>query len=153
MSKLKALSTLKTIAAKLRKRKRTIAFTNGCFDILHPGHIEIFKQAKKRGDVLIVGLNSDSSVKKIKGSNRPILDQKSRTELLSALELIDYIVIFNEPTPLKVIAELKPDILIKGGDWKRSEIVGVKIAKKVLRVKLKKGHSTTRIINKIKRSA
>lgn len=122
--KIVTLARLKNIVARLRRQGRVIAFTNGCFDILHFGHVRYLEAAKKRGRVLIVGLNSDRSVKKIKGPRRPIVGEKERAGLLAALECVDYVTIFPEPTPLKVIEALKPDILIKGADWKGQRIVG-----------------------------
>ena len=153
MGKLKNLSALKRIVAQLKKKRKKISFTNGCFDILHPGHIKIFKEAKKKGDILIVGMNSDSSIKKIKGKKRPILNQKARVQILDAIEFIDYIVIFNEETPLRVIETIRPHVLVKGGDWHKDKIIGARLVDKVMRVDLEKGYSTTGIIKKIKRDA
>jgi rfaE bifunctional protein nucleotidyltransferase chain/domain len=153
MLKIKSLPHLKKEIEHLRKKNKTIVFTNGCFDILHPGHIKILKEAKQKGDILIVGLNRDKSIKTIKGKKRPIMDEKSRAQVLSAVSYVDYIVFFQDETPLKLITQLKPDVLVKGGDWKKDEIVGAKLAKKVHRVKLKIGHSTTYIIEKIKKHA
>jgi len=149
MDKLKTLPALKKIVARLKKQKKQIAFTNGCFDLLHPGHIKIFNEAKKKAEILIVGLNSDSSVRKIKGPRRPVLNQKARAEVIGALSLVDYIVVFKEETPFKTIKTIKPHLLIKGGDWPRNQIVGRNIAKKVVRVRLRKGFSTSKIIEKI----
>jgi len=151
MGKIKTLKGLITEISSLKRKGKKIAFTNGCFDILHLGHLKILQEAKTKGDVLVVGLNSDSSIRKIKGLNRPILNQKTRAKLLANLNPVDYVVLFNEATPYNLIKRIKPDVLVKGGDWKRNEIVGEKIAKKVYRVKLYPEHSTTRIINKIKR--
>lgn len=153
MDKLKSLPALKKIVEKIKKRRKTIVFTNGCFDLLHPGHIKIFQQAKKKGDILIVGLNSDCSVKKIKGEQRPILNEKARSFILSSLEDVDYIVLFDEDTPYRVIKTLAPDYLVKGGDWKLSEIIGREFVKKVFRVKLSPGYSTSGIIEKIETGA
>ena len=144
----KLLSTLKT----LRKKKRVV-FTNGCFDIIHAGHVRYLEKAKALGDVLVVGLNSDSSIKKIKGETRPIVKQKDRGEVLSALASVDYVIIFNDPTPIKLIEKIKPDILVKGADWERGSIVGIDVLKtyggRVARIKLAKGRSTTDIVGKI----
>ncbi|MCM8819752.1 MAG: adenylyltransferase/cytidyltransferase family protein [Candidatus Omnitrophica bacterium] len=148
MQKLVTLNRLKKIIKKERDKK-IIVFTNGCFDILHPGHIKILKFAKSKGDILIVGLNSDRSIKKIKGKNRPILNQKARSYLLSAISFVDYIVIFDEKTPLQLIKSLKPDYLVKGEDWKKVDIVGKEYVKKVFRVKHYPGYSTTNIIKTI----
>jgi len=148
------LSELKREISKIRKEKKKIVFTNGCFDILHLGHIHLLKKAKKLGDVLIIGLNSDSSVKKIKGEERPIKDENTRAQILASLEMVDFVVIFKEKTPLRLIKSIRPDVLVKGGDWKESEIVGADFVKsykgKVKRIKYLKGHSTTQIIKRIK---
>jgi glycerol-3-phosphate cytidylyltransferase len=112
----------KTKIAELKSSGKKIVFTNGCFDILHIGHIRYLKEAKALGDVLIIGLNSDESVKKLKGEGRPVQSEQERAEILSALEVIDYVVIFNEDTPKEIILELKPDIQAKGGDYKEDEI-------------------------------
>lgn len=151
MSKIKSRAALKKIVSQLKKRKKKVVFTNGCFDILHPGHIKIFTEAKKKGDILIVGLNSDLSVKLIKGPKRPILDQKSRCQLIAAFELVDYVTIFNELTPYELIKAIRPQVLVKGGDWSHQKIVGRDLVEKVYRVKLKGSFSTTNIIKKIKR--
>jgi D-beta-D-heptose 7-phosphate kinase/D-beta-D-heptose 1-phosphate adenosyltransferase len=154
----KKLITLRTLSEKLkseRKRKKVV-FTNGCFDVLHAGHVRYLKKAKSLGDILIVGLNSDSSVKKIKGKGRPILPEAERAEILSALEAIDYVVLFKDETPEKLINKIIPDVLAKGADWKASDIVGADVVKKnggrIIRVRLVKGKSTTNIISKIKRT-
>ena len=151
MSKIKSRAALKKIVSQLKRKGKRIVFTNGCFDILHPGHIKIFTEAKKKGDILIVGVNSDLSVKLIKGSKRPILDQKSRSQLVAAFELVDYVTLFNELTPYELIKTIRPQVLVKGGDWSHREIVGRDLVEKVCRVKLKGGFSTTSIIKKIKR--
>ncbi|HOK79862.1 MAG TPA: D-glycero-beta-D-manno-heptose 1-phosphate adenylyltransferase [bacterium] len=151
--KIKSLKTLQKIVKNLKIQKKKIVFTNGCFDILHAGHLHLLEKAKKKGDILIVGLNSDESVRKLKGSNRPIISEKDRAYLLSGLSCVDYCVIFNEETPARVINAIKPDILVKGADYKHGEIVGEDIVRsykgKVLRVPLLKGKSTTGIIKKV----
>ncbi len=149
MDKIKTIASLKKIINKLKKQGKKVVFTNGCFDLIHPGHIKILKEAKKRGDILIVGVNSDYSVKTIKGKTRPILTEKMRLTVLNALEDVDYITIFNEPTPYKLIKSLKPDYLVKGADWGKEDIVGKNLVDKVFRVKLLKNHSTTAIIKTI----
>ena len=151
MGKIKSLKGLESIISRLKSKGKKIVFTNGCFDILHLGHLKIINEAKRKGDVLIIGLNSDSSIKKIKGSKRPILTQSSRAKLLANMIGVDYVVIFNEATPYNLIKRIKPDVLVKGGDWKKDKIVGNELVKKIYRVKLCLGHSTTGIINKIKR--
>lgn len=152
MGKIKTISTLKTEISKLKKKGKKIVFTNGCFDLLHPGHLKVLSDAKKKGDVLVVGLNSDSSVKKIKSSGRPILDEKARAKILEALELVDFVILFKEQTPYNLIKKIKPDILVKGGDWGKDKIIGGNLVGKVYRIKLYPGYSTTDIINKIKRA-
>src|SRR6185503_16796517 len=102
----------------------TVVFTNGCFDLLHAGHIDLLRRAKSLGTRLVVGINSDESVRKIKGPDRPFTNQDERAELLSAISVVDEVVIFDEPTPERLIKDLKPDILVKGGDWKPNEIIG-----------------------------
>ena len=152
-TKVKKLASLKRIAAALNKKGRKIVFTNGCFDILHYGHVMYLEKAKRSGDCLIVGINSDLSVKKIKGPNRPIVNEFDRARVLAGLQSVDFVVIFNEETPLKLIQALKPDVLIKGYDWKNKGIVGSDFVKsyggKVLTVKLAKGRSTTNLIKQI----
>lgn len=141
---------ISSVAQKLRRQKKKIVFTNGVFDILHRGHVDYLKKAKSFGDILIVGLNSDSSVRKIKGPNRPINKQTDRAYILLALEAVDYVVIFSEETPKRLIEQIKPNVLVKGADYKISEIVGADFVKanggSVRRVRLSKGRSTTGII-------
>lgn len=149
-NKIKSAPALKKIIISLKRRGKRIVFTNGCFDILHKGHIELFKKAKSLGDVLIVAINSDRSVRKIKGPKRPINTAKDRAFILSAIELIDFITIFEEVEPGRIIKELNPDVLVKGGDWKRKEIVGKNFVEskggEVYSIPLIKGCSTSRLI-------
>jgi D-sedoheptulose 7-phosphate isomerase len=130
-----------------------IVFTNGCFDILHPGHIDLLERAKKLGSKLIVGINSDESVRKIKGNGRPLMDQQSRSALLRGLAAVDEVVIFDELTPERLIREIKPDILVKGGDWKTDEIIGADFVLenggRVYSLPLVEGYSSSRIIEQI----
>ncbi len=151
--KIKKLNQLSQIIKKLKAKKKKIVFTNGCFDILHFGHVKYLEQAKQKGDILVVGLNSDSSVKKLKGANRPIFNQPARAEVLSALKSVDYVTIFNDLTPLKVIKALKPDILVKGGDWKTDRIVGKDFVElcggEVVTIPFIKGYSTRSTIETI----
>ncbi|MDW8055285.1 MAG: D-glycero-beta-D-manno-heptose 1-phosphate adenylyltransferase [Elusimicrobiota bacterium] len=146
-----SLAKLKKIVERLKRQNKIIVFTNGCFDIIHKGHIKLLKKAKSLGDVVIVGLNTDASVKKIKGKNRPVNSELDRAEVLDSIRFVDYIVFFNELTPYKLITELKPHIVVKGGDYKKKEIVGWGIVPKVVRVKLVKGRSTTNLIRKIQK--
>jgi D-beta-D-heptose 7-phosphate kinase/D-beta-D-heptose 1-phosphate adenosyltransferase len=152
-AKVKNLNQLVRIRRRLKRRGMKVVFTNGCFDILHRGHIHILKKAKSLGDVLIIGLNSDSSVRKLKGEKRPILLQNDRAEILAALEMVDYVLIFREDTPRKVISALIPDVLVKGGDYNRNEIVGRDVVEsaggRVVRVKQVPGRSTKNIIKNI----
>ena len=154
MGKVKKLGELKKIIAKLKKKRKKVVFTNGCFDILHYGHLRYLEKSKALGNALVVGLNSDSSVKKIKGKNRPVKRQGERGALLAALEFVDYVTIFNERTPERLIKALTPDILVKGADWKKKDIVGSNHVKKtggrVVTVPFVKGYSTTRILKRIK---
>lgn len=156
MPKIKKLTDLKGIRAELKRRGSTVVFTNGCFDLLHSGHIHLFREAKKTGDVLIVAVNDDASVKRIKGPARPIFPLEERLEILEAVEYIDYLTSFSEETPQEIIASLLPDVLVKGGDWKLEEVVGreevEKAGGKVVIVPYLKGYSGTRIIEKIVRS-
>ncbi len=119
-----SLDKLKKIRKKLKDEKKKVVFTNGCFDILHSGHIDYLNKAKALGDVLIVGLNSDDSVRRIKGEKRPILNQDERAFNISNLKAVDFVAIFDENTPANIIKELLPDILIKGGDWSLDKIIG-----------------------------
>jgi len=148
--------TLKTLKKKIQSHHRQsqkIAFTNGCFDILHVGHVSYLQTAKKNNRILIVGLNSDASVRKIKGKHRPLNSQRDRATVLSALECIDYITIFNEETPLNLIKALKPDVLIKGADWKGKVVVGGEFVKscggKVEHIKYLTKFSTTKMIQRV----
>ncbi len=152
-TKIKHLKELKKIIARLHKRGKKIVFTNGCFDIVHFGHVMYLEEAKKYGDYLVVAVNSDSSVRKIKGPQRPIISELDRSRVIAGLACVDYAVIFKQDTPLGLIKELKPDILIKGADWKKNNIVGADFVKsyggKVRTIKLAKGRSTTKLIKKI----
>ncbi len=153
---MKSIISLKKLLKELeplRKKGRKVVFTNGCFDIIHAGHVRYLTKARSLGDLLVVGLNSDASVRTIKGTARPIVPEAERAEVLGALRCVDYVVIFNEPTPLRLITALKPDILVKGSDWASHEIVGGDVVKKsggkVSRIRLLKGRSTTNIIKRV----
>jgi len=139
---------IKDIVLQLKSRGKKIVFTNGCFDILHIGHVRYLGEAKKLGDILIIGLNTDESVSRIK-PRRPIIPESQRAEVLSALSMVDYIVMFNEDTPYELIKEIKPDVLVKGADWKKEDIVGSDIVKEVHTIPLVEGVSTSEIIKKI----
>jgi D-beta-D-heptose 7-phosphate kinase/D-beta-D-heptose 1-phosphate adenosyltransferase len=152
-TKIVKLPGLRSIVSNLRSRGKKIIFTNGCFDILHAGHVGYLEKAKGKNSVLIVGLNSDSSVRKIKGKGRPINSQIDRAKILAGLSPVDYIVIFDAATPIKLIKALKPDCLVKGADWKGKTVVGEYFVKqyggKVKLIRFLKGYSTTKIIQKI----
>jgi rfaE bifunctional protein nucleotidyltransferase chain/domain len=151
--KIKTIGQMKRITALFRGRGKKVVFTNGCFDILHVGHIRYLREAKKRGDILVVGLNTDRSVKRIKGEERPIVPERERAEVLSSLESVDYVVLFEDPDPLSLIQALKPDVLIKGADWPRDKIIGRESVEKaggrVVRVPLARGASSTGVIERI----
>ncbi len=145
------------IAKELLKpwgKSKKIVFTNGCFDIIHAGHISYLNEAKSLGDILIVGLNSDNSVKRLKGEGRPIICEKDRAYVLSSLKPVDYVIIFDEDTPYKLIKEIKPDILVKGGDYEGKDVVGKDMVEsyggKFILINFLEGKSTSGIINKIK---
>lgn len=147
---IKNKENLKLTLKKLKQENKKIVFTNGCFDILHLGHIKYLEQAKKMGDVLIIGVNSDSSVKMLKGENRPINSEFDRAYLLNSLKCVDYTIVFKEETPYELIKLIQPDILVKGGDYKIENIVGNDIAKSTVVIDYIEGKSTTNIINTIK---
>ncbi len=153
MSKLKTFEEIADIAEELRKKKKRIGFTNGCFDILHAGHADYLKKAKSLCDVLIVGLNSDSSIKRIKGEKRPINNQTDRAVVLCALESVDYVVLFEEDVPVDLIKRVRPDVLIKGADWKDKEVAGCDFIKsyggECRFVEFVYNRSTTDVIGKI----
>jgi D-beta-D-heptose 7-phosphate kinase / D-beta-D-heptose 1-phosphate adenosyltransferase len=147
---IKTLNEITFIVNEVKNKDKKIVFTNGCFDILHLGHIKYLEAARSLGDILILGLNSDSSVKRIKGENRPINNQNDRAYLLASLEVVDYVVIFDEDTPIDLITLIKPDILAKGGDYEGQEVVGQNIAKELKLINFIDGKSTTKTIEKIK---
>ncbi len=150
------LKILKQQAARLRRQGKKIAFTNGCFDLLHYGHICYLTKAKKKNRILVLGVNSDDSVKRIKGGGRPINPQSARAAILAALECVDYVTIFKENNPYNLIKNLKPDILIKGADWKYKEVLGSDLVKstggKIEFISYDPRFSTTKMIQKIIRS-
>ena len=151
--KIISLEALKLRVENWKSSSEKIVFTNGCFDILHRGHIDVLAKTADLGDKLIIGLNSDSSIRKLKEDNRPIVDEKSRALLLAAFSFVDAIVLFSEQTPFNLITDIKPDILAKGGDYKITEIVGHEVVQQnggeVITIPLTKGFSSTNIIDKI----
>jgi len=155
-SKIVKLATLKKKISISRRRRKKIAFTNGCFDVLHAGHISYLQAAKKADRALIVGLNSDRSVRKIKGANRPIVKEQDRAVILAALACVDHVILFDEETPQNLIETIKPDILIKGADWKKKGAIGsdsvCKNGGKVEYIKFISGYSSTNIIERIAKS-
>jgi D-beta-D-heptose 7-phosphate kinase/D-beta-D-heptose 1-phosphate adenosyltransferase len=151
--KILTLEDLVTRLGKVRKSGQKIVFTNGCFDIMHVGHVRYLADARSEGDLLVVGLNSDASVRIIKGDKRPIVRQNHRAEVLASLGCVNFIVIFDEPDPLKLIQTLMPDVLVKGEDWTEDAIVGAQSVKsqggKIVRISFVEESSTTAIIEKI----
>ena len=149
------IEELKEVLNIIRNKKnenQKIVFTNGCFDILHRGHVEYLQKSRELGDLLILGLNSDLSVKKLKGEKRPINNEEDRAIVLSALESVDYITIFNEDTPFELIKIVKPDILVKGGDYKIENVVGREFAKETILIDFVDGYSTTKTIKNINKN-
>jgi D-beta-D-heptose 7-phosphate kinase/D-beta-D-heptose 1-phosphate adenosyltransferase len=128
--KIKERKKLLRIIKELKAKGKRIVFTNGCFDLLHIGHVRYLEEAKAQGDVLVVGVNSDTSVRKLKGRERPILPEEERAEILSGLGCVDYVTLFNEMDPLKLITSVHPDVLVKGGDWAKEQIVGKEVVEK-----------------------
>ncbi len=143
-------------AGQCRDDRRSIVFTNGCFDLLHPGHIRLLEECRALGDVLIVGINSDASVCAVKGPERPLIPEQERAEILAAMAAVDAVVIFDEPTPQQLIAALLPDILVKGSDWGENEIVGraeVEAAGgRVVSLPLVPGYSTSRLVERVRQN-
>jgi len=151
-SHIKTFNEISKTVERLKEKKKKIVFTNGCFDILHKGHVQYLDKAKSFGDVLILGLNSDASVKALKGENRPINCEEDRGYILAALESVDYVVLFTEDTPYNLINIIQPDVLVKGGDYEGKEVVGSDIAQEVKLVQFVDGKSTTKTIEKIQSS-
>jgi D-beta-D-heptose 7-phosphate kinase/D-beta-D-heptose 1-phosphate adenosyltransferase len=154
MNKIFPREKLKEQLDGLRQAGKTIVFTNGCFDILHVGHVRYLREAKKLGDILVLALNSDVSVRAIKGEKRPLVPEDERADIMAALESIDYVILFDEPTPQQLIEYLHPDILVKGGDWAEAAIAGSDFIKaaggRVVTIPLTEGRSTTNIVEKIR---
>jgi len=152
--KIKELGELTSIVRRAKEAGKGVVFTNGCFDLLHGGHLHLLREAKKLGDLLIVGMNSDESIRQIKDPGRPILAEEERAELLAALEMVDFVVVFSEPDPSRVIRELGPDVLVKGGDWSKDKIIGGDTVEQrggtIAVIPTLPGYSTTKIIEKIR---
>lgn len=147
---------LNLLLAGHQRAGRRVVFTNGCFDLLHPGHLRCLEEARKLGDFLVVAINSDASVRRLKGGERPVIPQQERAEILAALESVDAVVIFDEPTPRNLIASLLPDVLVKGGDWSKEEVVGREEVEaaggRVVSIPVVDGYSTSQILDKIRES-
>jgi len=154
--KVQSRDQIKAAAARAKKEGKKIVFTNGCFDLLHIGHLRVLGEAKKLGDVLIVGLNSDRSVREIKGAGRPIVPGNERAELIAALEMVNYVTLFDESDPINLLRDLKPDVLVKGGDWGEAGVVGRELVEgwggKVAVIPYLAEHSTSDIIKKVERT-
>ena len=154
--KIKSLAALISIVRRANAQGLRVVFTNGCFDLLHAGHVALLERAKRLGDLLIVGVNSDRSVRALKGVNRPIVGQRDRALVLAALESVDYVTVFSDATPQRLVECLRPHVLIKGADWGGAEIVGRGVVQRdggrVIRFPLVKGYSTSRLIERIRRS-
>src|SRR6266545_5296679 len=154
-SGVRSLSTLVEERRKWQEEGRRVVLTNGCFDLLHPGHLALLEAARAEGDVLVVALNSDASVRTLKGAGRPVTPEGERAEALLALEAVDRVVIYDEPTPLEVIRALEPDVLVKGADWAPDAIVGRKEVEaaggRVVQVELVSGLSTSAIVERVRR--
>ena len=155
-AKIKSPRQLEGALRELQKQGKQIVFTNGCFDLLHPGHVRYLSKARQLGDILVVALNSDRSVRALKGNHRPILGQQERCEVIGALACVDFVTIFDAPTPRQIIRRLGPDVLVKGGDWLLSQIVGREEVEsrggRVLAIEFERGFSTSEIIDRIQES-
>ena len=149
------MAKLQRIVRTLQQKKKSVVFTNGCFDLIHAGHVRYLRKAKSLGDALVVAVNTDASVRGLKGRGRPLVSLPHRLEVLSALEPVDYLVTFGQATPQRLVRDIKPDILVKGADYKQSEIVGGALVKRqggrVVRIPLVGGLSTSRLVNRIRR--
>jgi rfaE bifunctional protein nucleotidyltransferase chain/domain len=153
MSKILSRPALKRRLASLQRSGKRIVFTNGCFDLIHPGHIRYLRAAKRLGDVLVVALNSDDSVRRLKGSGRPLVAERDRCEVVAALEMVDYVTTFSADTPHALIKDLQPDVLVKGGDWQPDEIVGADVVRarggSVRSLPYARGYSTTALVRRV----
>jgi len=154
-AKITSSASLKRRLTMERRQGKRIVFTNGCFDLIHPGHVRYLRAAKKLGDVLVVALNSDASVRRLKGASRPLVGEQDRCEVVAALEMVDYVTLFGQDTPYDLIKLLQPDILVKGGDWKTDQIVGADVVRaaggRVRSLQFADGYSTTRLLERAKK--
>ena len=150
MKKVCSRRALVRFLGRFRRAGKKVVFTNGCFDLLHAGHVTYLEKARKFGDLLVLGLNSDASVRRLKGPGRPVNSETDRLRVMAALEAVDFVTLFSETTPLRLICEIRPDVLAKGADWRESEIVGAREVKswggRVKRIRLLPGRSTTRML-------
>jgi rfaE bifunctional protein nucleotidyltransferase chain/domain len=150
------LKNLKKVRLSLEKQGKKVVFTNGCFDLLHSGHVHLFREAKRLGDILIVAVNDDDSVSRIKGPKRPIFPLNERMEILEAIQFIDYLISFSQETPKKIISSLLPDVLVKGGDWNMEEVIGreevIAAGGEVVLIPPREGQSTSQILSRVIRS-
>ena len=155
MGRIVSQEELIALLGRTKRGSRRVVFTNGCFDLLHPGHIRTLEEARSLGDLLVVALNEDASVRKSKGDSRPVIAENERAELLAALEAVDFVVLFAEPTPRELIAKLVPDVLVKGADWGSTEIVGreevERAGGRVVSIPLESGYSTTSMVERIRK--
>lgn len=155
--KIKSRNELAAELRTLREEGSVVVFTNGCFDLLHPGHLRYLEEAKSWGDILVVAINSDASVKRLKGLDRPVMDENSRSELIAGLHCVDFVTTFGEDTPKEIIDELLPGVLVKGGDWSKDKIVGRETVEKhggtVMNIRFEEGYSTSNIIKRIEQAA
>lgn len=152
-SKIRPARQLAEELERLRRRGVRVVFTNGCFDLLHPGHVRYLRAAKRLGDVLVVALNSDASVRRLKGPGRPLVRLRDRSEVLAALEMVDYVTTFSADTPYQLIGRLRPDVLVKGGDWDPDRIVGADLVRarggRVRSLPFAKGYSTSKLVARV----
>ena len=155
-SKVRSVDELKRTLAEERESGKKIVFTNGCFDLLHRGHLHLLREARRLGDLLVVAINTDRSVRQLKGMRRPILSLEERAEFLAALEVVDYVTSFDEADPCRVIQDLQPDVLVKGGDWSQDQVIGRELVEakggKVEVIPYLDGYSTTKILERIRGS-
>lgn len=154
--KIKRIDELQAIVKQAKTGDKKVVLTNGCFDLIHPGHLYLLGESRKLGDLLVVAVNSDRSVKVLKGPHRPILPEAQRAELIAALEMVDYVILFDEPDPYEIIKKLRPNVLVKGGDWPKEKIVGRDLVEQdggtVAVIPYLEGHSTTKIIERMQRN-
>ncbi|MFC7336830.1 D-glycero-beta-D-manno-heptose 1-phosphate adenylyltransferase [Haloferula chungangensis] len=150
--KIKSREEAAELLEEFRKDNKCVVFTNGCFDVLHPGHVQYLQASRKLGDILVVGLNSDDSIKRLKGSERPICEESARAYMLASMACVDMVVVFDEDTPVELMGALRPDILVKGADWEGKELPGSDLVGRVEFMKFLEGWSSTDVIGRIKKA-